>query len=57
MKSVDLTPETLGAQDAILVLTNHKVYDYTFVGKHSSLVLDTRNAMKNVAHRDNIVKI
>jgi UDP-N-acetyl-D-glucosamine dehydrogenase len=57
MKSVELTPETLGAQDAILILTNHKVYDYAFVGKHSSLVLDARNAMKNVAHRDNIVKI
>lgn len=48
MESVNLTPELLKSQDAVLILTAHKAYDYEFVGKHASLVLDTRNAMKNV---------
>ncbi len=57
MESVNLTPELLRSQDAVLILTNHKSYDYEFVGKHATLVLDTRNAMKGVANRANILKI
>lgn len=57
MESVSLTPELLRSQDAVLILAAHKAYDYEFIGKHSQLVLDTRNAMKNVANRTNILKI
>ena len=57
MKSVDLTPETLGAYDVVLISTAHSAYDYDFIVKHSKLVVDTRNATQNVTQgREKIVK-
>lgn len=55
MQSVALTPESIAGYDAILVSTNHSVYDYQMIAKHAKLVVDTRNAMKNIERRDNIV--
>ncbi|MGE3109854.1 MAG: nucleotide sugar dehydrogenase [Phycisphaerales bacterium] len=55
MQSVALTPETIGSYDAVLVSTNHGVYDYEMIAKHAKLIVDTRNAMKNIERRDNIV--
>jgi UDP-N-acetyl-D-glucosamine dehydrogenase len=49
MESQDLTPAYLGAQDCVLIATDHSAYDYDFVVQHSKLVLDTRNATKGVA--------
>jgi UDP-N-acetyl-D-glucosamine dehydrogenase len=57
MDSVNLTAELLGSQDAVLVLTAHDAYDYEFISQHAQLIVDTRNAMKRVKRRDNVVKI
>ncbi|MGL4461315.1 MAG: nucleotide sugar dehydrogenase [Planctomycetia bacterium] len=55
LASQDLTPEYLAAQDCVLISTDHSAYDWNFVVEHSSLVVDTRNACKNVtAGRDKI---
>ena len=48
MDSQALTPELLAAQDCVLISTDHSAYDHNFLVKHSKLVLDTRNATKNV---------
>jgi len=48
MTSQNLTPEFLGSQDCVLIATDHSAYDYEFIVKHSTLVLDTRNATKGV---------
>jgi len=48
MKSVELTPVTLKAQDIVLIITDHSAVDYQLVSQHARLVFDTRNAMKNV---------
>ncbi|MBI1346740.1 nucleotide sugar dehydrogenase [bacterium] len=48
MSSQELTPGYLAAQDCVLIATDHSAYDYDFIVKHSSFVLDTRNATKNV---------
>jgi UDP-N-acetyl-D-glucosamine dehydrogenase len=48
MKSQELTPAYLGAQDCVLIATDHSAYDYDFIVQHSSFVLDTRNATKSV---------
>ena len=48
MQSQELTPEYLAAQDCVLISTDHSAYDHDFIVKHSRLVLDTRNATKNV---------
>ena len=57
MVSCELTPEFLAAQDCVLIATDHSAYDYDFIVLHAKLVVDTRNATKNVqAGRDKIVK-
>ncbi|HYQ47969.1 MAG TPA: hypothetical protein VEP69_02785, partial [Thermodesulfovibrionales bacterium] len=44
MASLPLTPGNLKKYDCVLVSTDHSAYDYRFIVKHSSLVVDTRNA-------------
>ncbi|MDR1677104.1 MAG: nucleotide sugar dehydrogenase [Deltaproteobacteria bacterium] len=44
LKSVELTPENLGAYDAVVLLTDHRAFDKQFILKHSNLVIDTRGA-------------
>jgi UDP-N-acetyl-D-glucosamine dehydrogenase len=48
MHSQELTADYLGSQDCVLIATDHSVYDFPFIVRHSSLVLDTRNATKGV---------
>jgi len=48
LTSVELTPELLAAQDCVLIATDHSSYDYEFIVSHAPLVVDTRNATKNV---------
>ena len=52
MKSVELTPETIGSYDCILISTNHEKFDYALVAKHAALVVDTRDAMR--AHHETL---
>lgn len=49
MSSTELTPEFLAAQDCVLIATNHSAYDYAYIVEHSRMVLDTRNATKDVS--------
>ena len=56
-QSVELTPENLAKYDCVLVSTDHTAYDWDFVVKHAQLVVDTRNATKDVLeNRNKIVK-
>lgn len=48
LDSQPLTPEFLAAQDCVLISTDHSAYDHDFIVQHSRMVLDTRNATKNV---------
>ncbi len=57
LASEPLTADYLAAQDAVLIATDHSAYDYDFIVRHAHLVIDTRNATKDVsAGRDKIVK-
>ncbi len=57
MESQELTAEYLADQDCVLIATAHRAYDYAFIAEHARLVLDTRNAMNDVAAgRARIVK-
>ncbi|MEL6895407.1 MAG: nucleotide sugar dehydrogenase, partial [Planctomycetota bacterium] len=49
MRSQDLTPQFLQQQDAVLIATDHSAFDYDEIVRHSHMVVDTRNATKNVA--------
>lgn len=48
LRSVPLDPEHLARFDCVLVVTDHAKVDYDLVGRHAKLVVDTRNAMRNV---------
>ena len=57
MKSVPLDPETLNQYDAVMILTDHSHIDYNELVQRSNIVVDTRNATKNVTQgREKIVK-
>ncbi|MEZ6044844.1 MAG: nucleotide sugar dehydrogenase [Planctomycetaceae bacterium] len=57
LSSQELTPEFLASQDCVLIATDHSAYDYDFIVQHSNMVLDTRNATKNVTDgREKIFK-
>ncbi len=46
-ESVPLTAENLSTYDCVIVATDHSVYDPEFILKHSDLIVDTRNLIKN----------
>ena len=57
LTSTPLTPEFISGQDCVLIVTDHSDYDYDFIVRHSQLVVDTRNATKQVTrNRERIVK-
>lgn len=57
MKSQELTPEFLSAQDCVLIATDHSDYDFAYIVEHAPLVVDTRNATQHVtAGREKIRK-
>jgi UDP-N-acetyl-D-glucosamine dehydrogenase len=49
IQSQELTPQYLSSQDCVVIATDHSAYDYDYIVEHAQLVLDTRNATKNVA--------
>jgi UDP-N-acetyl-D-glucosamine dehydrogenase len=56
MKSVQLSPQVISGYDAVIVATDHSIYDYSTIVDAAKLVVDTRNATRRVMrHRDKIV--
>jgi UDP-N-acetyl-D-glucosamine dehydrogenase len=57
--SLDALPVSngyLGTVDCVVILTNHREFDYGYVVAHAPLVVDTRNALQGL-QRDNIVRL
>jgi len=58
MENSNLNEEELAKADCVLILTDHTCIDYQWVVDHASLVLDARNATKNVQRgKEKITKI
>lgn len=49
MMSVDLDPETLAKQDAVLIVTHHSGIDYQALAQHAALIIDTRGVYRQSA--------
>ena len=50
------TAAALASYDAVVIATDHTSYDYASIVRNSRLVVDTRNATKQVKeHREKIV--
>ena len=45
MESVEWSAETLADADLVVIATDHSWYDWSFIGTHARLIVDTRNAM------------
>jgi UDP-N-acetyl-D-glucosamine dehydrogenase len=55
LTALPLTAETLQAQDAVILVTNHSAFDLDLIRQHASLIVDTRNAFKGIPP-DKVVK-
>ena len=58
LKSVELTSTNIESQDCIIILTDHSTYDFRRIIDASKLVVDTRNATKDLQQfKDKIIKL
>ncbi len=48
MDAVELTPDLLRSVDCVVIVTDHSAYDWNMIAEHSRLIVDTRNALKQV---------
>jgi UDP-N-acetyl-D-glucosamine dehydrogenase len=48
MESTPLTEEGVREADCVVIITNHAVFDYAWLGETASIIVDTRNAMTNI---------
>jgi len=48
LSSMPLDEEQLSGADCVLVVTDHSSVDWAFVAKHAPVVVDTRNALKDI---------
>jgi UDP-N-acetyl-D-glucosamine dehydrogenase len=54
LRSVELTARRLRTSEAVIISTDHSVYDYDWIVRNAPLVVDTRNAIKK--KRKNVVR-
>jgi len=59
MKSIGLSEEAIQEADCVVITTSHKNVDYDYIAKHAKVIVDTRNACKNVnvEYKNKITKI
>src|SRR3954468_10553327 len=52
LRSVDLTREAIATFDCVVILTDHRAFDYDMIVEAAPLLLDTRNALgrRDAAH-------
>ena len=58
MDSVQDLMQAARNADAVVIITNHKVYDYQAIVEHAAFVFDTRNATRGLENDvDKVVKL
>ena len=50
-----LTGEAIEGYDLVMITTGHSNVDYALVQQHAQVVFDTRNVMKDIQPRNNVV--
>jgi UDP-N-acetyl-D-glucosamine dehydrogenase len=56
LKSVKLTKKNLQSADCVVIATGHAAFDYKSIVSNSKIIIDTRNATKNISSKK-IVKL
>ncbi len=57
MKNVPFDKKSFAAADCVVIVTDHSNVNYKFIAENSGLIVDTRNVMKNIKSRANIVRL
>lgn len=57
LKGIRFGKDTLKRADCVVIVTDHSDVDYKFVAKNSRLIVDTRNVLKGIKDRENIIRI
>ncbi|MDO8525886.1 MAG: nucleotide sugar dehydrogenase [Candidatus Omnitrophota bacterium] len=57
LKSVPFDKKSFKDSDCVVIVTDHSNVDYKFIAKNSKLVIDTRNVLKRVKNKSNIVRL
>jgi UDP-N-acetyl-D-glucosamine dehydrogenase len=58
LESVELSQEAIGKQDCVIILTDHSEYDFKQITAAARLLIDTRNATKDLhAFTNHIIKL
>jgi UDP-N-acetyl-D-glucosamine dehydrogenase len=58
LKSIDADPAAIGRHDCVVLLTDHSAYEVEKIVRAAKLLIDTRNATKNLqGYRDRIIKL
>jgi UDP-N-acetyl-D-glucosamine dehydrogenase len=55
LQSVDLNPQVLNEADCVVITTNHSAFDAQKIKKHSRLIVDLRNVIKDAD--ENVYKL
>jgi UDP-N-acetyl-D-glucosamine dehydrogenase len=56
LQSVPLDEAHVSAADVVLIVTDHAVIDWSMLGNHAKVVVDTRNAMDGIVATGRVVK-
>jgi UDP-N-acetyl-D-glucosamine dehydrogenase len=54
-QSVELTAETVQTADCVVIVTNHRAYDWAWVAQQAGLIVDTRNAVSGLPVNGRVV--
>jgi UDP-N-acetyl-D-glucosamine dehydrogenase len=58
LASAPLAPETLRRADGVVIVTDHRAFDYALIARAAPLIVDLRNALRNIGdHREKIVTV
>ena len=57
LKGVEFNKDSFKDSDCVVIVTDHTNVDYKFVAKNSPLIVDTRNILKTVTNKANIIRI
>jgi UDP-N-acetyl-D-glucosamine dehydrogenase len=55
LMSKPLTADLLAASDCVVIVTNHRAFDYHLVVRYARLIVDTRNALRGIPHDETVV--
>ena len=58
LKSIDASREEIAKHDCVIILTDHSAYDFEKIVEAAKLIIDTRNATKDLhVYKDRIIKL